>query len=145
MMYADVLAANFRAARARAGLDQETVAARMRALGFTEWRYQTAGVIEKGKRRITAEEIMALAWVLETSIHALMKPPDELGEVRFRSGDLISARSAALLTSAYNDGAVTWDGTRPDFTPDRGEVSALIMITPRIPAPPGSSPAPGEE
>jgi hypothetical protein len=45
--YGEVLAANFRAARARAGLGQELVAARMRALGYSEWRYQTVGAVER--------------------------------------------------------------------------------------------------
>jgi len=66
------LAADFRAARARAGLSQEMVAARMRALGYGAWRYQTVGAVEKGKRRLMAEEVMALACVMETTIAALM-------------------------------------------------------------------------
>ena len=44
--------------------------------------------MEKGKRRLSAEEIMALAWALETTIPALMRPPDDLGGLRFRSGDV---------------------------------------------------------
>ena len=72
MTYGEILAANFRAARARCALDQEEVAARMRALGYSKWRYQTVGVAEKGKRRLAAEEIIGLARALETTIGALM-------------------------------------------------------------------------
>lgn len=131
--YAEILAANFRAARARRGLSQEAVAARMRALGYGKWRYQTVGVVEKGERRLTAEEIMALAWVLETSIQALMAASGEDGEVEFPSGDRISARSVALLATAHNDHSVTWDGDRPEFTPDKGEIVAQVVIRPRVP------------
>lgn len=77
---------------------------------------------------------MALAWALETSITALMTPPAELGEVRFGSGDVISARSVGLLTHAYNDEAVTWHGTEPEFRPDSGDVTAQIHVLPRLPA-----------
>jgi transcriptional regulator with XRE-family HTH domain len=129
----DILAANFRAARARAKpkLGQELVAARMRALGYREWRYQTVGAVEKGKRRLTAEKIRALARVLETSVVALISPTGEDGEVRHPSGDHVSARSDALLVLGYNDRSVTWDGTQPIFTPDKGEVTAQVVIRPR--------------
>jgi hypothetical protein len=87
--YREVLAGNIRAARARAGLGQELVAGRMRRLGFSEWRYQTVGVVEKGKRRVTAEEVMALAWVLQTSVYELMRPAESAwpGEVPRRGCD----------------------------------------------------------
>ena len=91
----------------------------MRALGYGEWRYQTVGAIERGKRRIMAEEIMALAQVLETNAPALMSPAGDGGDVRFPSGDRISGRSIALLCLAYNDRSVTWDGDEPGFTPDK--------------------------
>ena len=34
----------------------------MRALGYKEWLYQTVGKVERGRRRVTAEEIRGLAW-----------------------------------------------------------------------------------
>jgi transcriptional regulator with XRE-family HTH domain len=131
--YEEVLAANIRAARARIGLSQDTMAARMRALGYGEWRYQTVGKVEHGKRRLTAAEVMALAWVLETNIPALMSPAGEDGEVRFPSGDHVSAWSARLLTLAHNDRSVTWDDAEPAFTPDKGEVIAQVVVRPRFP------------
>jgi hypothetical protein len=146
--YAEVLSANFRAARARIGLGQEMVAARMRALGFSEWRYQTVGVVESGKRKLSAEEVMALAWVLEISISALMRPAEEDAEVRFRSGDCISARSVAMSATAYNDQAVTWEGANgdePKFTPDNGEITVQVFARPRVSAAPSApDPAFGE-
>jgi transcriptional regulator with XRE-family HTH domain len=138
MTYADVLARNFRAARAASGLSQEAVAARMRALGFTSWRYQTVGVAESGDRALKAEEVPALAEVLETTIFTLMKPPDDLAEIRHRSGPRIPARSIALSLAAYNDQAVSWDGDKPRFAQDSGDVSARIIVAPRLPVPPRS-------
>lgn len=143
--YGEVLAANFRAARARAGLGQELVAARMRALGYSEWRYQTVGAVERGKRRLTAEEIMPLCQVLGTNIPALITPAGEDGDVRFPSGDRVSARSVALLALAYNDRSVTWDDAEPTFTPDKGEVTAQVVVRPRsLLAPSPVDPAFGE-
>ena len=89
MTCGEMLAANFRAARARAGLSQEITAARMRGLGFGEWRYQTVGTVENGRRRLTAEEVIALAGVLETTLYGLMSPSGN-DDVRFRSGDRVS-------------------------------------------------------
>jgi hypothetical protein len=115
--YGDVLAANIRAARSRARLPQELVAARMRALGFREWRYQTTGAVERGKRRVTAEEIAALAWVLQTSVKALMVPADD-ELVEFPAGGVIAAAAVRRSTEGHNDGSVSWDGEKPIFDPE---------------------------
>ena len=140
--YDEILAANLRAARARAGLDQAVIVERMRALGHTTWHRQTMGKIERGERRLLAAEVMALAWVLETTLAALMSPAREDGEVRFPAGDVVSARSVALLAHAHNDRSVAWDDARPRFTPDKGEVAAQVLILPRAPAAP-ALPGPG--
>lgn len=136
----DFLAANLRAARAVADLSQETVAARMRALGFTEWQYQTVGKAErgskKGGRRLTAEEIIALAEALGTTIFALMKPARDDGLIQFPAGDAVSARSIALSAAGVNDDAVTWHGTEPKFSTDSGDVTVAIIATPRLAVPP---------
>lgn len=113
--YADVLARNIRAARSRADLSQQTVAARMRALGYEAWLYQTVGNVEKGRRRVTAEEIFALAYALETSVGALMAPVEDDKLVDFPSGAAIEVASARLSVQGRNDGAVQWDGETPAF------------------------------
>ena len=65
--------------------------------------------------------------------------------MRFTSGDHISARSVALSATAYNDRSVTWDGDRPEFTPDKGEVTAQVVIRPiGLAAPSPVDPAFGE-
>ena len=132
LSYDEVVVANVRAIRARRKLDQAEVVKRMRALGFTNWHRQTMGKIERGDRGLLGPgEILGLAEALETSIWALMSPPEDSGEVRFPSGDRISARSVALSALAHNDRSVTWDGDRPEFTPDKGEVTAQVVVRPR--------------
>src|SRR5579875_751710 len=84
--YADVLAKNVRAARARRGLEQEPLAVRMRALGFSAWRRQTVASVEKNTRRLTAEEVFGLAFALETSVISLLEPAREDGPVSLPSG-----------------------------------------------------------
>jgi transcriptional regulator with XRE-family HTH domain len=84
---ADVLTRNVRAGRARRGLDQELVASRMRALGFSVWVRQTVARVEGGKRRLTAEEMFGLALALETRITSLLEPVRDEGPVGLPSGD----------------------------------------------------------
>jgi transcriptional regulator with XRE-family HTH domain len=79
--YSEVLARNIRSARARLGIDQEPAAERMRTLGYGTWVRQTIGEIEKGRRRVTADEILGLSFVLETTIPRLMAPVSEDGDV----------------------------------------------------------------
>jgi 8-oxo-dGTP pyrophosphatase MutT (NUDIX family)/transcriptional regulator with XRE-family HTH domain len=119
--YDAVLAANIRAARARAGLQQEPLAARMRALGFAAWQRQTVASIEKGRRRVTAEEVFGLALALETTMPALQSPSDPDSQVALPSSDVLPAVSVVRLAGhgglarALNDRAVRWDGDKPVF------------------------------
>ena len=120
--YDKVLARNIRAARSRAGLNQELVAARMRALGFGEWRQSTVGRIERGQRRVTAEEIMWLAWALQTNLLALMKATEDDGLVESPAGEIIGVRSVGYSLGGMNDYAVTWPGggDKPEFAVNPG-------------------------
>ena len=72
--YADLLRRNVKAMRARHGINQETLASRMRAFGFDVWVRQTVASVEGGKRRLTAEEVFGLAAVLHVPIMHLMTP-----------------------------------------------------------------------
>jgi transcriptional regulator with XRE-family HTH domain len=112
--YSDVLARNLRAERARKGHGQELVAARMRALKHQEWRAQTVSSTEKGRRRVTAEEVFALALALETSIGALMTPSDDDKVVDFPDGSVL-VQTVRLSVRGHNDGSVRWDGDVPVF------------------------------
>ncbi len=113
--YAAVLAKNIRAARSRADISQDTLAARMRALGYKEWLYQTVGKVERGNRRVTAEEIRGLAWCMETSIAALIKPTQDDKFIEFPSGAAIDVVSDRRSADGGNDGAVRWSGNEPVF------------------------------
>jgi len=113
MTYRDVLARNVRIARAAKRIGQQELAARMRALGFDAWLHQTVGNVERGKRRIVAEEILALALALETTIGRLMDPPPDEIAVELPSGDVILARSVIRSVRHWNDGMVSWRGNEP--------------------------------
>jgi transcriptional regulator with XRE-family HTH domain len=126
--YGEVLARNLRAARSRIDIGQESVAARMRALGYTAWLRQTVGSTERGRRRPTAEEVFALAYVLQTSVPALMAPTAEDEVVDLPSGLAIDASSAYRSAYGTYDHALYWDGDEPVVhpvfggTPDEGRV-----------------------
>lgn len=109
--YAALLATNLRIARAAAALSQADIGERMRALGFPTWLRQTMSTVEKGKRRVTAEEVAALALCMETTAARLMMPrPDDNGGpiVEFPSGLVIHSRRIIA-----NDHSVQWDGNVP--------------------------------
>lgn len=107
--YADVLARNIRAARSRVDINQETLAGRMRALGFSAWFRQTVANVEKGKRRVTAEEILGLGYAMETSMSALIRATEDDGLVSFPSGTVIAAVSVRRSAEGRNDGSVRWE------------------------------------
>jgi transcriptional regulator with XRE-family HTH domain len=114
--YGEILARNIRAARSRADIGQESVAARMRALGHDAWIRQTVGSTERGRRRPTAEEIFTLALCLQTSISALLAPTKDDKGVDV-PGQTLSVESVQALATGFNDGAVTWDRDTPVFAP----------------------------
>jgi hypothetical protein len=87
----------------------------MRALGHTAWLYQTVGHVEKGKRRITAEEVLGLAETLETSIGRLMSPDEDDNSVTLPSGAVVPVLHVQVSVRGQNDGSVQWDGNEPVF------------------------------
>ncbi len=113
--YKDVLARNIRAARNRIGIGQESAAVRMRALGYDAWIRQTVGSTERGTRRPTAEEVFALAYVLQTTISGLMAPRAEDKVVGFPSGDSIPVESVQMSADGRIDDSVWWDDDKPVF------------------------------
>jgi transcriptional regulator with XRE-family HTH domain len=112
--YGVMISRNVLAARARARLKQSEVAARMRALGYS-WHPQTVGEIEKGNRRLTAEECMALAYALDTSMGVLLEPSSEEGRIVLPSGRTVDAASVAWSVRHFNDRSVTWNDDVPEF------------------------------
>jgi transcriptional regulator with XRE-family HTH domain len=114
--YSQVLTANLRVARSRLGIEQESVAARMRALGYTSWKRQTVSKVERGDRRLLAEEIPALAIVLCTAVAALLEPAANVEDVKLPSGASINAGTVYRSVHGFYEIAVTWDGDEPVFS-----------------------------
>lgn len=107
--YRDVLARNVRVARAAKQIGQQELARRMRVLGFGAWLHQTVGNVERGKRRLVAEEILALALALETSVGMLMDPSREDGLIMLPGGQPVMADTVLRSVRHFNDGMVSWD------------------------------------
>jgi transcriptional regulator with XRE-family HTH domain len=124
--YHEVLARKAKAARLRAELGQDEVAARMRSLGFEEWRFQTVGNVERGKRRLTAEELLGLALALGTTLQYLLEPSEDDGRddfVALPSGETVSSDFVTSLVYGVKAGAVTWTDNKPDFGPETRRTS----------------------
>lgn len=110
--YGAVLSRNVVAARARARLKQSEVADRMRALGFS-WHPQTVGEVERGTRRLMAEEILGIALAVGATVGALMEPAAEDRTVVLPSGAELPGGSVQASVRHVNDGRVRWDDGKP--------------------------------
>lgn len=136
--YGEILASNIRSARSRIGISQESLAERMRALGFEAWIRQTVGSTDQARRRPTAEEVLALSLALETTIARLMSPLDEDGQVELPSGDTVAGELVQMSAmGALNPGSVTWVNNKPVIgSPDVGSnhlaAAALKSLMRRI-------------
>jgi transcriptional regulator with XRE-family HTH domain len=119
--YGEVLAQNIRAARARAGIGQELLAARMRFLGFDGWVRQTVGSTEKPSRRVTAEEIFGLALALEVSMSELLAPTVLNGPSVQLPGGSLEAKSLIALATGRRTHAIKWNGAAGEVGPDTFE------------------------
>jgi transcriptional regulator with XRE-family HTH domain len=99
--YLELVARNLRVARAAASpkLSQADVAERMRELGFREWRRQTVGNTESGKRRLTVEEVLGLCVALVRSPSALLLPLEGREYVSLPGGQqvFLMPRDASIL------------------------------------------------
>ena len=130
--YAEELAANIRGARARAGVSQADLAARMTALGF-RWAYQTVGKTEHATRPVTAAEIAGLALALETTVPILMRaaegdhlvtlpglPPGTGASLEPDKMNALGAAAITHLADGHNDRTISWAG---------GSIRSLAVIT----------------
>lgn len=104
-----------RAAQARIGLDQERLAARMRALGQTAWRRQTVARVQQSQRRLTAEEVLDLALALETTMASLLAATGDDKDIEFPTG-VLDVESIQASAMGYNTEPVRWDGDVPVFS-----------------------------
>jgi transcriptional regulator with XRE-family HTH domain len=90
----EMVAANIRAARARSGITQASLARRMTQLGYG-WHPQTVGLVERNQRRVLADEVAALALALETLPMTLVSPPPGTGPATTPNGTIIGAERFA--------------------------------------------------
>jgi 8-oxo-dGTP pyrophosphatase MutT (NUDIX family) len=86
----------------------------MRALGHEAWAHQTVGEVERGKRRLTAEEILGLALALDTTIATLMAPTNQDRSVDLPGGS-IDVESVQALAMGYNTEPVRWEDDKPVY------------------------------
>jgi transcriptional regulator with XRE-family HTH domain len=121
--YASQLASNLRAARGAANLSQSDVGERMRALGFTAWLRSTVSLAEQGKRRVTAEELLGLALVLETSMVRLAAPPEERPWIELPVGPPAIVHGAVAVKGT---GEVQWTGNTPKYMREPGVGSWMV-------------------
>jgi len=128
--YREVLAQNIKAERGRAGLSQQDLAGRMRALGFSAWLHQTVGSTERGKRRLLVEELFGLALAIGTSMGTLLAPAPEIRSVELPGGQLVDSDTVRRSIWHRNDGLVWWEGEEPRF--DSGEPAEMLATSESI-------------
>jgi transcriptional regulator with XRE-family HTH domain len=116
--YTDVLIGNFKALRSRAGLDHARLAARMRNLGYA-WNRATVSKVERQVRVLKADEVLALAICLETSVRRLMSPLLEDSRVELPSGLplRVTAVEGYVTGEWVTDARILWHEDRPLVNP----------------------------
>ena len=124
--YADLLARNLRAARAAARISQAEIAERMNSLGFREWRRQTVARVEKAERKMSAEELFWLSYVLSASVMRLMSPTEDDHWVAAPNGRTIHAQHAAQRMRSTGDGAIRWDRNMAVFMPEQAGFGGVV-------------------
>jgi 8-oxo-dGTP diphosphatase len=93
----------------------------MRNLGFTAWRRQTVANVERGQRRLTAEEVFGLALALHSTIATLMAPTNQDRSVDLLPGGSLDVESVQALAMGYNTEPVRWAGDKPVFLSAQAE------------------------
>jgi transcriptional regulator with XRE-family HTH domain len=105
-----IVGRSVRSARVARDLSQEQVAARMRALGFTGWLRQTVGQVERGRRRLIVDEVLALSFAVETSIAELIMPAADEEVVDLPSGQGVSVAVIRHSIRGNRAAGVRWIG-----------------------------------
>ena len=118
-----------RAVRSARGLGQEQVAARMRVIGFDTWLRQTVGQVERGKRRLVVDEVLALSFALQTTIAELIMPAADEETVELPNGQAVSVALIRHSIRGTRATDVRWVGDElvlpPAGVPFRTEAAAL--------------------
>lgn len=124
--YGQLVAANIRAARARAGISQKTLGRRMRRLGFGSWFDTKVSRAERDEAPVLVSELLGLAVSLGCTIRDLVgeAPPD--ARVTFPE-PAFEVSGTVVRNSGYgwNDTAVSWhDGDMPWITSPANALSS---------------------
>jgi len=96
MRIQDVIASNVRKAREEVGLTQKDLGGEIGRWLRKPWPRQTASLLESGRRAFTAEELLAVALVLEKPIAYFFRA-GSLVEVEMPSGATVSAEKIVSL------------------------------------------------
>jgi len=113
--YTEEITANVKAQRARMGLKQADVAARMQAFGL-RWHYQTVGAVERGEKTLTAEELLWLSFCLRTIPAVLLQSTAAV--VTSPSGLEVPAQRV----NSNDPDIVTFDGNVPVISAGPGRM-----------------------
>ena len=89
----------------------------MNALGFTSWQRSTVSVVERGKRKLSVEELVGLALVYEVAPARLFRPDN--GELPVSLPGGFTFRGVRLV---MNDGSVEWEDGKPVAVPTKALV-----------------------
>jgi transcriptional regulator with XRE-family HTH domain len=111
--YGNVVGRNISAARGRLQASQTSLAKRMRGLGFRAWQQQTVANVEKGKRRVTVEELVGLALALDVTMRQLLEPQPIDKQIELQGGDPYDERTVRLLVAEVNGRPIWWKDDVP--------------------------------
>lgn len=102
---------NIRDLRRLEDMTQRDLAARMKALGFSQWGHTTVSDVERGQRAMSADELLGLALALDTHPADLLDPEGiaPMGRPRPSTADLVLG-SLTLSTAEVSQWLVrrTW-------------------------------------
>lgn len=94
---------NLRAIRERFGLSQTDVAEGMAAAGFPVWRKATVADVERGARKVSLDELAALADVTETRPAQLLAPDAELSDEASRRAKVLTGKATPRSPEGLED------------------------------------------
>jgi len=120
---AETVAGNVRTYRQLRGFDQARLARRMQSLGI-EWRQVTVSEVERNQRNVSATELFALAYALETTIDQLYdtRGPERIRGPRLSFIDILNSPG----TVEVEDGGEIVDRRVPTLAIPPQDVTAFV-------------------
>jgi transcriptional regulator with XRE-family HTH domain len=124
--YGDLFAANLRAARARAGIAQTTVADRMNRLGFEGWDGSKVSRAERGKTPVEVADLLGLAICLGCTLRDLVGEAAPDAQISF-ADPALEVTGVHVRNSGYgwNDASVSWHDDEISIAPPASMSSAF--------------------